>query len=46
MQILIPHVNPLSPYAWGCDFDYGNQSLTRECYEGAAVSVRLIPLSA
>jgi len=32
--------------AWGCRFYDGNQNYTRKSYEGSAVAVRLIPLSA
>ena len=32
--------------AWGCGFNYGTQYLTRKSYEGSAVAVRLIPLTA
>ncbi|MBA4343246.1 MAG: hypothetical protein C0423_14005 [Methylibium sp.] len=33
-------------YAWGCYFRHGDQNDTRESAEGAAVAVRLIPLTA
>ena len=33
-------------YAWYCTFDEGSQGLTLKSYEGSAVAVRLIPLSA
>jgi hypothetical protein len=33
-------------YAWGCGFSIGNLGLTRKSYEGSAVAVRLIPLTA
>jgi len=33
-------------YAWYCDFDYGGQYYDDECFEGSAVAVRLIPLTA
>ncbi len=33
-------------YAWGCDFYDGLQDYTRKSYEGSAVAVRLIQLSA
>ncbi len=33
-------------YAWLCDFLYGSQSHGRKSYEGCAVAVRLIPLTA
>ena len=33
-------------YAWGCDFYYGGQIISHESYEGSAVAVRLIPLTA
>jgi len=33
-------------YAWGCGFYYGTQFSSRKSYEGAAVAVRLIPLTA
>lgn len=33
-------------YAWLCYFDYGYQLHTRKRFEGSAVAVRLIPLSA
>lgn len=32
--------------AWECDFDYGSQYGNRKSYEGSAVAVRLIPLTA
>jgi len=32
-------------FAWGCNFNYGDQYITRKSYEGAAVAVRLIPLT-
>ncbi len=32
-------------YAWSCYFFSGFQSITRKSYEGAAVAVRLIPLT-
>jgi hypothetical protein len=32
--------------AWGCTFDDGNQSYVRKSYEGSAVAVRCIPLTA
>jgi len=32
--------------AWGCYFGYGGQGLSRKSYEGCAVAVRLIPLTA
>ena len=32
--------------AWGCGFSYGYQSYGHERYDGAAVAVRLIPLTA
>ena len=33
-------------YAWNCHFYYGGQHGTHESYEGGAVAVRLIPLTA
>jgi hypothetical protein len=33
-------------YAWDCSFDYGLQSYYRKGFEGSAVAVRLIPLTA
>ena len=33
-------------YAWGCYFINGTQDLDRKSYEGSAVAVRLIPLTA
>ena len=33
-------------YAWGCGFNYGGQDYYRKSYEGAAVAVRTIQLSA
>ena len=33
-------------YAWGCHFNYGFQSSFRKSYEGGAVAVRQIPLTA
>ena len=33
-------------YAWYCYFNYGNQNFGRKSYEGSAVAVRLIPLTA
>jgi len=33
-------------YAWLCTFGYGYQSGNRKSYEGSAVAVRLIPLTA
>jgi len=33
-------------YAWYCGFDYGGQLSLRKSYEGSAVAVRLIPLTA
>ena len=33
-------------YAWYCLFGYGNQNYTRQSYEGGAVAVRQIPLTA
>lgn len=33
-------------YAWYCLLYSGNQNLTRKSYEGSAVAVRLIPLTA
>lgn len=33
-------------YAWGCYFDLGNQGDSHKSYEGGAVAVRQIPLSA
>ncbi|MBN8749494.1 MAG: DUF1566 domain-containing protein [Variovorax sp.] len=33
-------------YAWICDFSYGGQSYDLKSYEGCAVAVRCIPLSA
>lgn len=33
-------------YAWGCYFDRGGQNLSRKGYEGGAVAVRQIPLTA
>ncbi len=33
-------------YAWHCYFDYGYQYHDRKSYEGSAVAVRLIPLTA
>ena len=33
-------------FAWDCRFSYGHQYLNRKSAEGAAVAVRLIPLSA
>ena len=33
-------------YAWGCHFYDGDQLNTRKSYEGSAVAVRCIPLSA
>ena len=33
-------------YAWHCTFSNGHQYGTRKSYEGAAVAVRLIPLTA
>ncbi len=32
-------------YAWYCVFGYGHQYVSRKSYEGAAVAVRLIPLT-
>lgn len=32
-------------YAWSCFFGYGGQNYTHKSYEGAAVAVRLIPLT-
>ena len=32
--------------AWGCHFDHGSQLYYHKSYEGSAVAVRLIPLSA
>ena len=32
--------------AWGCLFNYGYQSSNRKSYEGSAVAVRCIPLTA
>ncbi len=32
--------------AWVCYFSYGNQTITLKSYEGSAVAVRSIPLSA
>lgn len=32
-------------YAWGCTFNDGTQSYDHKSYEGAAVAVRLIPLT-
>ena len=32
--------------AWYCLFSYGNQNFSHKCYEGSAVAVRLIPLTA
>lgn len=32
--------------AWGCTFGYGTQGSNRKSFEGSAVAVRLIPLSA
>ena len=33
-------------YAWGCYFGNGSQNYDRKSYEGSAVAVRLIPLTA
>jgi hypothetical protein len=33
-------------FAWCCGFDGGNQGYYRKSYEGSAVAVRLIPLTA
>ena len=33
-------------FAWGCDFNYGSQGCSPKSASGAAVAVRLIPLSA
>ena len=33
-------------FAWGCDFDYGSQYNHRKGYEGSAVAVRLIHITA
>jgi hypothetical protein len=33
-------------YAWSQDFDYGDQDFTHKSYEGRAVAVRLIQLTA
>ena len=33
-------------YAWGCSFGDGSQGYGRKSYEGGAVAVRLIPLTA
>lgn len=33
-------------YAWGCFFDGGNQFCDGQHYEGCAVAVRMIPLTA
>jgi hypothetical protein len=33
-------------YAWGCYFDNGGQNGSHKSYEGAAVAVRLIPITA
>ncbi|WP_431512588.1 hypothetical protein [Variovorax sp. DAIF25] len=33
-------------YAWYCNFDDGHQLTSRKSYEGCAVAVRLIPLTA
>ncbi|WAL81515.1 hypothetical protein OYT13_16890 [Pandoraea sp. XJJ-1] len=33
-------------YAWGCDLSYGGTNVTLKSYEGLAVAVRLIPLTA
>ena len=33
-------------YAWGCNFDDGSQYYDDKSYEGCAVAVRLIPLTA
>ena len=33
-------------YAWGCRFYDGTQGITHKSFEGSAVAVRLIPLSA
>jgi hypothetical protein len=33
-------------YAWLCHFDYGSQFSDRKSYDGAAVAVRCIPLTA
>ena len=33
-------------YAWSCYFDYGYQNNLHKSFEGSAVAVRLIPLSA
>jgi hypothetical protein len=33
-------------YAWGCGFGSGNQNFIRKSFEGSAVAVRLIPLTA
>lgn len=33
-------------YAWSCNFGYGSQSFTRKSFEGSAVAVRLIPITA
>jgi len=32
-------------FAWGCNFNYGAQFSYHKSYEGAAVAVRLIPLT-
>ena len=33
-------------FAWECTFSYGGQDDTRKSYEGSAVAVRLIPITA
>ncbi len=33
-------------YAWYCDFNYGYQGSVLKSFEGSAVAVRLIPISA
>jgi hypothetical protein len=33
-------------YAWGCYFGYGYQDFSRKSFEGSAVAIRLIPLTA
>jgi len=33
-------------YAWGCTFSYGTQITNHKSYEGCAVAVRLIPITA
>ncbi len=33
-------------FAWGCDFGYGYVYSSRKSYEGSAVAVRLIPITA